>query len=318
MGKNALASFFKPGVKDKIEQGFREGLEDEIVSKFPELQVRKGLPLEEFESDFRHMQRPVLLQGSIHNWPAVHKWNLDFLSEKCSHARVLTNAHSPTAPKSVTMQEFISLVKRPAPGASPIYVQEWYFHNDCPFLLDDIMEIPERHYDFKHKLYGLVLDNTIALWIGQKDAITILHRDASYADAIHAQIYGSKAWYIFGPNEHVHLDDDGSPDFKTYLSSKTPIVTHCVTRPGDVLYLPARWYHRLRLLEDSIGLSCGALDERNLAKHMRERLQEILPLAVNQDYLKEQFPGLTRLFINRYRAFANTMGIDLNSFRDEE
>jgi hypothetical protein len=231
---------------------------------------------------------------------------------------VLTNTHSPTAAKAVTLEDFIRLIERADPGANPLYVQEWYFQDDCPFLLDDIKEIPERHYDFKQKLYGPVIGNTTSLWIGQKGAVTIFHSDASYADVIHAQIYGSKVWYIFGPDEHVDLDDDGRPDFKTYLSSKNPIVTHCVARPGDVLYLPARWYHRLRLLEDSIGLSCAALDERNLAEHMRERFHEILPLAVNQDYLKEQFPGLTRIFINRYRAFANTMGIDLNTFRDEE
>jgi Cupin-like domain len=318
MDKNALALSFKPEVREHIEQAFRQGLEDEIVSRFPELQVRKGLSLDEFESEFRHKQRPVLLQGSVCNWPAVHKWNFDFLSEKCSRARVLINTHSPTAPRSVTIEEFVRLARHSAPGDSPIYLQEWYFQDDCPLLSDDIKEIPERHYDFKHKLYGPVIGNTTSLWIGQKGAITIFHRDASYADVIHAQIYGSKVWYIFGPNEHVDLDNDGSPDFETYLSSHTPIVTHCVTRPGDVLYLPARWYHRLRLLEDSIGLSCAALDERNLVAHMRERFHEILPLAVNQDYLKEQFPSLTRLFINRYRAFAKTMGIDLNSFRDEE
>jgi ribosomal protein L16 Arg81 hydroxylase len=88
-----------------------------------------------------------------------------------------------------------------------------------------------------------------------------------------------------------------------------------VLKPGDVLYLPAWWYHRIELLSDSIGLGRKCLDEANLQLHIRQRIGELLALALNQDELRQTHTELFDVVMARGRSLAQQMDIDLSKLR---
>jgi ribosomal protein L16 Arg81 hydroxylase len=48
------------------------------------------------------------------------------------------------------------------------------------------------------------------------------------------------------------------PDFERFRQEKSPLATARLL-PGDWLYLPARWWHMARCLEDSLSISVGVL-----------------------------------------------------------
>lgn len=74
------------------------------------------------------------------------------------------------------------------------------------------------------------------------------------------------------PEAHLVQDENGEPDFTALLADPAERIMQCVLDPGEVLYLPALWWHRIHLLTDSIGLGRKCLDEKNLQQHVKMRL----------------------------------------------
>jgi ribosomal protein L16 Arg81 hydroxylase len=132
---------------------------------------------------------------------------------------------------------------------------------------------------------------------------------------MHIQIVGEKLWYVMGPEAKLRTGQDGEPDVDALCASPHTRLQRFVLEPGDVLYLPAWWYHRIELLSDSIGLGRKALDEANLQTHIRQRIGELLALALNADELKQTHSELFDVVMARGRALAHQMDIDLSKLR---
>jgi ribosomal protein L16 Arg81 hydroxylase len=105
------------------------------------------------------------------------------------------------------------------------------------------------------------------------------------------------------------------PDFDTLVNSPDTQLHQFDLKPGDVLYLPANWFHRIELLTNSIGLGRKCLDEKNLQMHIRQRMNELLALALNYDEVKQTHPELVDVVMARSRVWANRMDIDLSRLR---
>jgi hypothetical protein len=194
-------------------------------------------------------------------------------------------------------------------------LQEWLFMKDAPQLAEDMPELPIAQYDFRRNLYGEKISTNHQLWMGQKGATTRIHQDSYYMDVMHAQIVGEKHWCVMSPNAFLGRDESGEFDFASLVNNPDVQILQCVLKPGEVVYLPALWWHRIEILEDSIGLGRKCLDEVNLQKHTHMRFSELLSLALNHDYVKEAYPELYNVVILRNRAWAKLLNIDLTKLR---
>jgi hypothetical protein len=229
---------------------------------------------------------------------------------------VTVDSYNTRAARKVPFAEFVTLLRaNEASGAPPIYLQEWYYQTSAPELATEMPELDIAQYDFRRDLYGEKASTNHQLWLGQKGGITRLHQDSYAVDVMHVQIVGTKRWYIMGPHAELRLDPTGSPDFEALLSSPDTQPYWFDLNPGDVLYLPANWFHRIELLSNSIGLGRKCLDEANLLTHMRQRMGELLALTLNYDEVKHTHPELVDVVIARNRAWANRMDIDLSRLR---
>jgi hypothetical protein len=82
------------------------------------------------------------------------------------------------------------------------------------------------------------------------------HYDAE--DVFIAQTAGTKD-YFFRENTVESREPDGrKPDFTRFSAEVSPLQTARLI-PGDVLYIPARWWHMAVCIEDSLSLSMGHL-----------------------------------------------------------
>jgi hypothetical protein len=101
-------------------------------------------------------------------------------------------------------------------------------------------------------------------WIGPAGTVTPLHCD--YDDNIFAQIWGSKRIFLSPPQCDEFLYpreanavlfgspfDPEAPDFDQFPLARQAAMIECIVNPGELLYVPAGWYHQVRALTFSLS-----------------------------------------------------------------
>ena len=101
-------------------------------------------------------------------------------------------------------------------------------------------------------------------WVGPAGTVTPLHCD--YDDNIFAQVWGRKRIFLSPPHHDVFLYpseanailfgspfDPEAPDFERFPLARQATMIECIVEPGDMLYVPAGWYHQVRALTFSLS-----------------------------------------------------------------
>jgi len=101
-------------------------------------------------------------------------------------------------------------------------------------------------------------------WIGPAGTVTPLHCD--YDDNIFAQIWGRKRIFLSPPHHDAFLYpnpanailfgspfDPEAPDFDAFPLARQATMIEVIVEPGDMLYVPAGWYHQVRALTFSLS-----------------------------------------------------------------
>lgn len=101
-------------------------------------------------------------------------------------------------------------------------------------------------------------------WLGPAGTVTPLHCD--YDDNIFAQIWGSKRIFLSPPHHDQFLYtreanailfgspfDPEKPDFEQFPLARQALMIEVIVNPGDLLYVPAGWYHQVRALTFSLS-----------------------------------------------------------------
>lgn len=299
-----------------VEGAFRDGPIAAALRTAPSIERRRNLDANTFECEYRRGIRPVILQGAAASWPAVREWSFKGLAERCGDTRVVVDSYSSQRAREATFSEFVQLLEEnTGNGAAPLYLQEWYYQEHCAQLAADLPELDIAQYDFRRELYGEAVSTNHQLWIGQKGGITRLHQDSYMVDVMHVQLVGTKRWSVMGPYADLSAVDDGPVNFDSLVENPETQLMQCVLEPGDVLYLPAQWFHRIELLEDSMGLGRKCLDPMHLKLHVRQRMAELLAIALNAEEVKETHPELFNVVMARNRTWARRMKIDLSKLR---
>jgi hypothetical protein len=101
-------------------------------------------------------------------------------------------------------------------------------------------------------------------WLGPAGTVTPLHCD--YDDNIFAQIWGTKRIFLSPPHHDEFLYpreanailfgspfDPEAPDFDKFPLARQALMIEVIVNPGDLLYVPAGWYHQVRALTFSLS-----------------------------------------------------------------
>lgn len=101
-------------------------------------------------------------------------------------------------------------------------------------------------------------------WIGPAGTVTPLHSD--FDDNIFAQVWGMKRIFLSPPHHDEFLYtreanpvlfgspvDPEAPDFDRYPLARQATMIEVIVQPGDMLYVPAGWYHQVRALTFSLS-----------------------------------------------------------------
>ena len=101
-------------------------------------------------------------------------------------------------------------------------------------------------------------------WLGPAGTVTPLHAD--YDDNIFVQLWGRKRIFLAPPQDDALLYtreanallfgspfDPEAPDYARFPLARQAALVECIVEPGDLLYVPAGWYHQVRSLSFSLS-----------------------------------------------------------------
>ncbi len=198
---------------------------------------------------------PFLMTGVVKRWPLC-QLTPQTLRERYSHlpvrARVgdyINTAFAPDrAMQDMSMLDYLDLVAQGSHDLPP------YLGNLELRELNSLCHWPAYFDKIGPPRY----------WLGPAGTVTPLHCD--YDDNLFAQIWGSKRIILSPPHHDEFLYpreanailfgspfDPEAPDYERFPLARQASMIECLVEAGDMLYVPAGWYHQVRSLAFSLS-----------------------------------------------------------------
>ncbi|XXT19048.1 cupin-like domain-containing protein [Sorangium sp. So ce429] len=251
---------------------------------------QRALPIERierpspdhFQREYVSRRRPVVLTGVASRWPAVTRWSPEYFRDRHGRHRVVVERSRLATPSNDPLTylrnryyaeeelgELIDVMLSATQPPGSYYI-----------TYSNIFErIPELHADIEPLHQTLAMPGSLpaslkarlslrpGFWLGPAATVSPVHFDRH--ENFNVQITGRKAWTLFSPEDSRRLDYPAlempsvifSPiDVEQADARRYPLFAgarrHEVTlEPGEVLFIPAGWWHHVRTLETSISIN---------------------------------------------------------------
>uniref|UniRef100_A0A803XXZ1 JmjC domain-containing protein 5 n=1 Tax=Meleagris gallopavo TaxID=9103 RepID=A0A803XXZ1_MELGA len=220
--------------------------------------------LERFRDRYLIPQKPVVLEGIIDHWPCMKKWSVDYVCQVAGCRTVPVELGSrytdeEWSQKLMTVNDFISqyIVNENNIG----YLAQHQLFDQIPELKEDI-SIP----DYCCLGEGQEDDITINAWFGPAGTISPLHQDPQ--QNFLAQVFGRKYIRLYSPQDSENLYphesqllhntsqvDVEDPDLTKFPNFRKAAFQSCILMPGQVLFIPVKYWHYVRSLDISFSVS---------------------------------------------------------------
>lgn len=283
-----------------------------------------------FESD-----RPIILTEPTRRWPVFNDWSVDGLRSR--YPLVKFRAEAVDWPLSTYVNYL-----RNNNDESPLYLFDRAFADKMDLFVPDSSSAhlyessdPQSAADLPRPAYwpptcfgsdqdlfsvlGHQRPDHRWLIIGPARSGSTFHKDPNSTSAWNAVLRGSKYWIMFPsssslpPPPGVYLSPDQSEVTSPLSIAEWLLTFHAEARvtpgckegichAGELLYVPAGWYHLVLNLEESIALTQNFVPRQGLAdalSFLRDRPEQVTgfrdvadPYALFVDKLREKEPGL--------------------------
>lgn len=233
--------------------------------KLEELPAIDAPDVAHFLSRYRDGSEAVRVRGALRHWKALGRWSPEALRERFGEVRVpayemkdgqiVLDRQLGFRVVEVPLKDYVDQVLS---GAPP----RLYLRARLPEVLPQLMEEVETP---PYCEGGLLLRRN--LWFSARGTVTSLHFDLP--DNLVAQVHGTKRFILFPPGERSHLGpypvfsstphlarlDPEQPDFVKHPEARQAKGVCCTLEPGDLLFIPSRWWHYARSAEPSVSVN---------------------------------------------------------------
>jgi hypothetical protein len=256
----------------------------------------RNLADHDFVRHYLNPRVPVVLSDAISSWPALSKWSPRFFKEKYGATTVWISSRKYTEEgsssderRSYLLGDVIDLIEGSSPGRPAPYLKNQPLMRLIPELHKDIQPLPACFFPnwIEGPLSGrlrrrLDYDGPELHIGGPGTKFPSLHFDYCYVHTFLAQIYGEKTVVFFSPNQTPLLYPEpvfhhGSliPDIDQVDLERFPLFASAVpsavnVRPGELLFIPAGWWHTTRMPGTSITLTFEHANRSNWNDLIRE------------------------------------------------
>ena len=229
---------------------------------------------------------PVLMRNSVvSRWKALKKWTPEYFRnsvpswKNISRAKKLKRAFlnfEPNTPmEKVTPWDFWE--NRESREEYPMSMAKWFDHASNTtddyrwFFAEEVPAELLRDLSPRHQL-KLASQTWVyfGVWMGEGGATTAAHWDMD--DNFYVQFYGRKRFLLFPPSDYkrwksyprispnhkqvqMRVDDPSRYSYRLVPDSQLPAAYEAILYPGDMLYIPAYWYHHVEAMVSPAGTS---------------------------------------------------------------
>lgn len=223
--------------------------------------------------------KPILLSKFASSWPAFGKWSLEWFLEhhgnktvgintgryvQSSRYKTLAYSHDKT---DKPLRDYISAITQGK--ENPGYVAAHTFTNGFEELENEVdlpSKAPRKDLESRH------------FWISAQGTITQLHFDRAHN--ILVQIFGTKRISLYSPKRSSELaplrvignwavDVSQLEIDKPIDDSNLPSPDYIVElNPGDAIFLPYGWWHKVTSIGNSISVNHWWWNKRLLATRL--------------------------------------------------
>jgi len=252
---------------------------------------RANLSYQDFAAQYLYKNRPVVVTGALSRWSALSRWTPEFFRDNFGTMKFTIDVREKAetdykagGSTEYTMAQFIEQVlastdEKPAP-----YFRNKILYQLFPSLAADIEPLPP--YFFPNWLpEPYLLGNVrkvfnrggqIELYIGGKGgAFPVLHYDGLASHAFLMQVYGRKQFILYAPDQEPFMYPiPGQPNVSQIRHVERPDLsqfplfvraqqTSFVLEPGELLFIPSRWWHTTKMLTPCISVSANVVNRSN-------------------------------------------------------
>ncbi len=249
-----------------------------MISKDIETVSVMDLSQKSFEQKYLN-EKPVIIKNYICNWPAYSKWNIDFFEKDYSDHTIQVRyfEKNETLYKKyidVTMGQFIRYFKEYEDFDEHLYLSGWEISKRKYPLLSDI-EVPSYFKDDYFNFFVPELMDFYRMWIfiGHPKVQLSLHKDKFHSCSWIAMMMGKKQIRIFNAKSHVDVDQSIFTESGLNYHIKNHVIQEAILSKGDLMYIPAGWYHELKNIDQNIMLTGNFLSKNNVKKFMIDYLK---------------------------------------------
>ena len=249
---------------------------ESVTSETFSVDRRAKLPYLEYIEEYVRPNKPVIVTDAVDHWEALKKWTPSFFRRRYGSMDIEMDG--------LTMGMLIDMLE--ASEHEDVdnlpYLRNRSVHKYFPELKADISPLPiyTRPNWFDNPLIPKRISfNRTDLFIGGRGGgFPYMHYDNYHGFAFVFQIYGEKEFIVLPPEQspYVYPLDSGkgiankssisdieNPDLEKFplFAKATPV--RFVLGRGDMLFIPAGWWHTTRMHTVSISVSSNTANSFN-------------------------------------------------------
>ena len=245
---------------------------------------RSNISHKELLKEYIEPHIPVILTDATNKWSAMGKLTPEFFKTKYGH---LTKEIKGV---TYTLAEVVDLIlasspESPAPYPCNLNVEKYF-----PELLKEFSpQIVSGKMDrINHPLLPRFMTSGTEVYEiflgGRGAAFPYLHYDALFMHTQITQLYGSKDFFMFGPDQtkYMYPREDYpkaspinffNPDYEKYPLFKHATPIKITVQEGETLLFPSGWWHTTQINEPCITFGRAQLNASNWKLYLDDEYQ---------------------------------------------